>query len=496
VENGGGVTRELLALPPGGDWRVRVSVADVASDGDFSTFAGVERWFAVVEGAGVVLTVDGREHRCTRDDGEALSFAGQAKTSCRLIDRATRDLNLMLRGGRGALARVVAGRAWQPRERACGLYATAAGTVRVADEGTSGDARASAALVGHRAGDDRVRRHGLVARRRRGSDAVTTTLCRGARLATFADPRGWGLVERGALLVEDDTIAWVGADDDLPADTRVDDEIDLKGALVTPGLVDCHTHLVYAGQRAGEFERRLEGASYEEIARAGGGIRSTVAATRAASDDALYAAARARALALMSEGVTTVEIKSGYGLSAEHEARCLRVARKLGRTLPLAVRTTCLSAHALPPEYDGRADDYIDAVCAWLPALQREGLVDAVDAFCERIAFTPAQTRRVFEAARALGLPVKLHAEQLSDSGGAALAAEFGALSCEHLEHLSETGVRAMANAGSVAVLLPGAYYFCARRRRRRSRSCAPRAFRSRSRPTTTRARRRRSRRC
>jgi len=289
---------------------------------------------------------------------------------------------------------------------------------------------------------------------------VTTTLWRGARLATFADPRGWGLVERGALLVEDDTIAWVGADDDLPADTRVDDEIDLKGALVTPGLVDCHTHLVYAGQRAGEFERRLEGASYEEIARAGGGIRSTVAATRAASDDALYAAARERALALMSEGVTTLEIKSGYGLSAEHEARCLRVARKLGRTLPLAVRTTCLSAHALPPEYDGRADDYIDAVCAWLPGLQREGLVDAVDAFCERIAFTPAQTRRVFEAARALGLPVKLHAEQLSDSGGAALAAEFGALSCEHLEHLSETGVRAMANAGSVAVLLPGAYYF------------------------------------
>ena len=289
---------------------------------------------------------------------------------------------------------------------------------------------------------------------------MTTALWRGARLATFADASGWGLVERGALLVEDDTIAWVGADDDLPADTRVDDDIDLKGALVTPGLVDCHTHLVYAGQRAGEFERRLEGASYEEIARAGGGIRSTVAATRAASDDALYAAARERALALMSEGVTTLEIKSGYGLSAEHEARCLRVARKLGRTLPLAVRTTCLSAHALPPEYDGRADDYIDAVCAWLPGLQREGLVDAVDAFCERIAFTTTQTRRVFEVARALDLPVKLHAEQLSDSGGAALAAEFGALSCEHLEHLSETGVGAMANAGSVAVLLPGAYYF------------------------------------
>ena len=289
---------------------------------------------------------------------------------------------------------------------------------------------------------------------------MTTTLWRGARLATLADARGWGLVERGAVLVDDDAIAWVGAEDDLARDTRVDREIDLRGALVTPGLVDCHTHLVYAGQRAGEFERRLEGASYEEIARAGGGIRSTVAATRVASDDELYAAARERALALMSEGVTTLEIKSGYGLSAEHEGRCLRVARKLGRTLPLAVRTTCLSAHALPPEFEGRADDYVDAVCAWLPALQREGLVDAVDAFCERIAFSPAQTRRVFEAARTLDLPVKLHAEQLSDSGGAALAAEFGALSCDHLEYLSNSGVQAMAKAGSVAVLLPGAYYF------------------------------------
>ena len=289
---------------------------------------------------------------------------------------------------------------------------------------------------------------------------MTTTLWRGARLATLADARGWGLVERGAVLVDDDAIAWVGAEHDLAKGTRVDREVDLKGALVTPGLVDCHTHLVYAGQRAGEFERRLEGASYEEIARAGGGIRSTVAATRAASDDALYAAARERALALMSEGVTTLEVKSGYGLSAEHEARCLRVARKLGRTLPLAVRTTCLSAHALPPEFEGRADDYVDAVCAWLPALQHEGLVDAVDAFCERIAFSPAQTRRVFEAARTLDLPVKLHAEQLSDSGGAALAAEFGALSCDHLEYLSAAGVNAMAEAGSVAVLLPGAFYF------------------------------------
>jgi imidazolonepropionase len=289
---------------------------------------------------------------------------------------------------------------------------------------------------------------------------VTTTLWRGARLATFADPRGWGLVERGALLVEDDTIAWVGADDDLPADTRVDDEIDLKGALVTPGLVDCHTHLVYAGQRAGEFEQRLEGASYESIARAGGGIRSTVAATRAANDATLFELARERALALMREGVTTLEIKSGYGLSAEHEARCLRVARRLGRELALGVQTTCLSAHALPPEYTGRADDYIDAVCAWLPALHAEGLVDAVDGFCDRIGFTAAQTRRVFDAARVLGLPVKLHAEQLSDQHGAVVAAEYGALSCDHLEYAGADGIAAMAATGSVAVLLPGAFYF------------------------------------
>jgi imidazolonepropionase len=289
---------------------------------------------------------------------------------------------------------------------------------------------------------------------------MTTTLWRNARLATLAGTSGWGLVERGAVLVDGATIVWAGAEADRDDRIVVDVEVDLGGALVTPGLVDCHTHLVYGGQRADEFEQRLEGATYEDIARAGGGIRSTVAATRAASDATLFASARERALALMTEGVTTLEIKSGYGLSAEHEARCLAVARRLGRELALTVRTTCLSAHALPPEFAGRADDYIDAVCAWLPALHEAKLVDAVDAFCERIAFSVAQTRRVFEAARALGLPVKLHAEQLSDSGGAALAAEFGALSCEHLEHLSADGVRAMARAGSVAVLLPGAFYF------------------------------------
>jgi imidazolonepropionase len=286
------------------------------------------------------------------------------------------------------------------------------------------------------------------------------TLWRNARLATLAGSSAWGWVERGAMLVDGPQLQWVGDDPALPAGLKVDQEIDLGGALVTPGLVDCHTHLVYGGQRAREFEMRLQGASYEQIARAGGGIRSTVAATRAASDEQLHATARQRALTLMAEGVTTLEVKSGYGLSAEHEARCLRVARALGRELPLTVRTTCLSAHALPPEFDGRADDYIEAVCAWLPALHAEGLVDAVDAFCETIAFTPAQTQRVFEAARALGLPVKLHAEQLSDNGGAALAASFGALSCDHLEHLSADGVRAMAAAGTVAVLLPGAFYF------------------------------------
>lgn len=290
----------------------------------------------------------------------------------------------------------------------------------------------------------------------------TVSLWRNARLATLASDTPWGLVDKGALVVEGERIMWVGADDRIPAEhlRRASAEHQLGGALVTPGLVDCHTHLVYGGQRAHEFEQRLLGASYEDIARAGGGIRSTVAATRAASDESLYQSARQRALALMAEGVTTLEAKSGYGLSLHDEARCLAVVRRLGRELPLGTRATCLAAHALPPEFEGRADDYISAVCAWLPELHAQGLVDAVDAFCERIGFTPAQTRRVFEAARSLGLPVKLHAEQLSDQGGAALAAEFKALSCDHLEHLSDMGVRAMAASGTVAVLLPGAYYF------------------------------------
>jgi imidazolonepropionase len=289
------------------------------------------------------------------------------------------------------------------------------------------------------------------------------SLWRNARVVTLAGAQGWSLIERGALLVEGDSLAWVGAEADLKEAMQgrlLSAEHDLRGALVTPGLVDGHTHLVYGGARAREFELRLEGASYEDIARAGGGIRATVAATRAASDDELFASASRRARALMAEGVTTLEIKSGYGLTRDDEARCLRVARRLGAELPLTVRTTCLAAHALPPEYEGRADAYIDAVCGWLPGLHAEALVDAVDAFCDRIGFTPAQTERVFEAARSLGLPVKLHAEQLSDQGGAQLAARFGALSCDHLEHLSDAGVQAMARAGTVAMLLPGAFYF------------------------------------
>lgn len=290
--------------------------------------------------------------------------------------------------------------------------------------------------------------------------AAPPLLLRHARAVTLGGMQGWALLEDAALLLDQGRIAWIGADATLPANTPPACEIDLQGALLTPGLVDAHTHLVYGGHRAAEFEQRLHGARYEDIASAGGGIRSTVAATRAASDEQLFEAAAARARTLMREGVTTLEIKSGYGLSEEHEARCLAVARRLGRELPLTVRTTSLGAHALPPEFAGRADDYIDAVCAWLPRQHAAGLVDAVDAFCEHIGFTPAQTERVFQAARALGLPVKLHAEQLSNQHGAALAARHGALSCDHLEHLDASGIAAMRAAGTVAMLLPGAYYF------------------------------------
>jgi imidazolonepropionase len=288
----------------------------------------------------------------------------------------------------------------------------------------------------------------------------TRHLWRGAAIATMTPDRPWGWIADGALITEGEYVAWIGAEADLPAGLSVDDEHPLDGGVITPGLIDAHTHLVYGGHRAREFELRLQGASYEDIARAGGGIRATVAATREASDEALLRDALHRARSLMDEGVCTLEIKSGYGLDEHHEARCLRVARQVGRQLPLTVRTTALAAHALPPEFDGRADDYISAVQGWLLGWQAEDLVDAVDGFCERIAFSPAQIARVFDTARALGLPVKLHAEQLSDSGGAALAAGYRALSCDHLEYLSDDGIAAMAAAGSVAMLLPGAYYF------------------------------------
>jgi imidazolonepropionase len=284
-----------------------------------------------------------------------------------------------------------------------------------------------------------------------------------AHLATMRAGAGYGEVRDGAIAIEGDRIAWVGERAALPAPAeRIAREVhDARGAWITPALIDCHTHVVFGGDRAGEFERRLEGASYEEIAREGGGIVSTVRATRAASEDALVDAAAKRLSQWLREGATVVEIKSGYGLELDTELRMLRAARRLGERLPLTVRTTFLGAHALPPEYEGRADDYIRLVCeGMLPAAAREGLVDAVDAFCERIGFMPAQTARVFEAARALGLPVKLHADQLSDLGGAALAARFGALSADHLEYSAESGLGAMGRSGTVAVLLPGAFYF------------------------------------
>ncbi|MBB6244219.1 imidazolonepropionase [Rhodanobacter sp. MP1X3] len=283
-----------------------------------------------------------------------------------------------------------------------------------------------------------------------------------ATLATFAGDAPCGLIERGAIAIHRGRIAWVGRVDALPAapDTLSAIVDSLDGALVTPGLVDCHTHLVFAGDRAHEFDLRLNGASYEDIARAGGGIISSVTATRGASEEQLYAQSLPRALALLADGVTTLEIKSGYGLNLDGERRMLRVARRLGRELGMTVRTSFLGLHALPPEYKDRRDDYVTLVCdEILPTLAAEKLVDAVDAFCESIGFSHAETRRLFERAKQLGLPVKLHAEQLSDLHGAALVAEYGGLSADHLEHLSESGIVAMAAAGTVAVLLPGAFY-------------------------------------
>ena len=263
-----------------------------------------------------------------------------------------------------------------------------------------------------------------------------------------------------AIVVDQGSIVWAGTRSALPETYRSWPKHDGLGAMVTPGLIDCHTHLVYGGQRSNEFAMRLAGASYEEVARAGGGIVSSVKATRECSEDELFEAAVPRLKALLHEGVCAIEIKSGYGLSLEHERKQLRVARRLGESFHVSVRTTFLGAHALPPEYTGRSDDYIQLVCQeMMPSLAAEGLVDAVDVFCETIGFSLAQTERVFQTAQTLGLPVKLHAEQLTDMGGSALAARYGALSCDHIEHLSAEGIAAMRQAGTVAVLLPGAYY-------------------------------------
>ena len=283
-------------------------------------------------------------------------------------------------------------------------------------------------------------------------------LLHNATVATLTG--GYGLLERGAIAIEEDAIAWVGPETDLPGRYASLPRRDLGGRLVTPALIDCHTHLVFGGDRAREFEMRLNGASYEEVARAGGGIVSTVAATRGASEADLLAQALPRLDAMLAEGIGTVEIKSGYGLDIETELRMLRVARHLGRIRPVRVMTTFLGAHAVPPEYRGRADAYLTEQV--LPAMRlawAEGLIDAVDAFCEGIAFSTEQVARVFAEARALGVPVKLHAEQLSNLGGAAMAARAGALSADHLEYLDAAGAAAMAAAGTVAVILPGAFY-------------------------------------
>ncbi|TFF04925.1 imidazolonepropionase [Pseudomonas sp. BCA14] len=285
------------------------------------------------------------------------------------------------------------------------------------------------------------------------------TLWQHCHVATMAHGK-YSIIEDAAMVTAGSLIEWIGPRSQVPTADYAQVH-DLQGAWVTPGLIDCHTHTVFGGNRSGEFEQRLEGVSYAEIAAKGGGIASTVRATRAASEDELFASAHKRLRSLLRDGVTTVEIKSGYGLDLVNERKMLRVARRLGEALPVSVRATCLAAHALPPEYKDRADDYIEHICAeMLPALAAEGLVDAVDAFCEYLAFSTEQVERVFKVARQLGLPVKLHAEQLSSLHGSTLAARYQALSADHLEFMTEEDAIAMAASGTVAVLLPGAFYF------------------------------------
>ncbi len=285
------------------------------------------------------------------------------------------------------------------------------------------------------------------------------TLWQHCHVATMANGK-YSIIEDAAMVTAGSLIEWVGPRSQAPTADYAQVH-DLQGAWVTPGLIDCHTHAVFGGNRSGEFEQRLEGVSYAEIAAKGGGIASTVRATRAASEDELFSSAEKRLRSLLRDGVTTVEIKSGYGLDLANERKMLRVARRLGEALPVSVRATCLAAHALPPEYKDRADDYIEHICKeMLPALAAEGLVDAVDAFCEYLAFSPEQVERVFKVAQQLGLPVKLHAEQLSSLHGSSLAARYQALSADHLEFMTEENAIAMAAAGTVAVLLPGAFYF------------------------------------
>ena len=290
---------------------------------------------------------------------------------------------------------------------------------------------------------------------------MTCTVLKNAKFATMVSGGlSYGLIENGAVAISDGMINWVGPEKELPLEFAGLQEKDLGGRLVTPALIDCHTHLVYGGSRATEFELRLKGASYEEISRSGGGILSTVTATRNASEEELFAQSLPRFDALLAEGVRTVEIKSGYGLDLETEIKMLRVARQLGKERNTRVKTSFLGAHAIPPEFAGKAEAYIDFVCEEvLPAVHEEKLADAVDGFCENIAFSPKQISMVFEKATSLGLPVKLHAEQLSNYGGAALAAKYGALSADHLEYLDEAGILAMAKSGTVAVVLPGAFY-------------------------------------